>query len=300
MSEFVDLVDRSLRDATRTEFDRRVDEQAASLADDLPTGRLDSPGFGIGIELELYAVDGSNRLSRLPDAVFDGHCERELGLHNAELQTSPDPLDDGGIAEQARKLRRAHRETQRAARRTGAEFVRDAMWSVPPSEGSYPYLAGVHEREGVTIAENMTPSARYYAIDNDLLEQAGGTVSLSVPGFDREFPTILFESLASSVQPHLQVPDATTFPRYYNTALRTLGPVLALATNSPLLPADLYDADDPYRLLDRTYHELRIPVFEQSINEAWHKVRIPDDIDDVADALDRLAADPTCAPFLRE
>ncbi|WP_408958388.1 hypothetical protein [Natrinema sp. 74] len=300
MADLVELVHRSLRDETRREFDRRVDEQAARLADALRAGRLDSPGFGLGIELEAYAVDEDGRLIRVPETVLESDCEAELGKQNVEFHTDPSSFDENGIAEQAAALRRRYRRVQQVADGEGASIALDAMWTIPPAEGSYQYLADITEREGVSIAENMTPSARYCAIDNDVLARTGGTVALEVPGVERQFPSILFESLASSIQPHVQIPDAESFPRYYNAAIRTLGPVLALATNSPLLPPDLYDIDEPFRLLEETPHELRVPVFEQSINRAWEKVRFPGDIDGAADTLERLAADPTCAPFLRE
>ncbi|NHN59555.1 MULTISPECIES: hypothetical protein [Halorussus] len=300
MEGSTDLVKRSLRDATRSEFDRRVDEQAERVADALGAGRFDNPDFGLGIELEAYAVDGDGRLARIPDAVFEGRCERELGRQNVEFHTEPTSFDDEGIAEQAAQLREHVRNVRRSAEREGTEIVLDAMWTIPPPGGSHEYLSDVRERDGVSVAENMTASPRYCAIDNDVLSRTGGTLTFSVPGAEREFPSILFESLASSIQPHVQVPDVAAFPDYYNTALRTLGPVLALATNSPLLPPDLYDAADPYRVVEETYHELRIPAFEQSINPAWEKVCFPDDIRRVEDCVDRLVADPTCAPFLRE
>ncbi|QLG63008.1 hypothetical protein [Halorarum salinum] len=300
MDDLVGLVKRSLADATRSEFDRRVDEQAALLADAARSGRLDSPGFGLGIELEAYAVDEERRLARVPETVFETDCDRELGAQNVEFHTDPTPFDGGGVDAQAAQLRRTLRRVRRAAETEGVEIVLDGMWTVPPPEGSPAYLAAVREREGVRIAENMTPSPRYCAIDNDVTGRCGGEISLSVPGVERRFPSILFESLTSSIQPHVQVPDVEAFPRYHDLAARTLGPVLALATNSPLLPPDLYDVDDPHRLLGETYHELRILTFEQSINGAWRKVRFPDDVGSATDAVDELVADPTCAPFLRE
>jgi hypothetical protein len=303
MTDAADLVRRSLGDDARSEFDRRVGEQADRLADALRSDRLDSPGFAVGIELEAYVVDWDGRLAPAPDAVFEERCEPELGQHNVEFHTDPDPLGDDGLAAQVEQLRQGFERAREAADREGREIVLDAMWTLPPSEGTEPYLGAVREHGGVSIAEHMTASPRYYAIDNDVLARTGGAIELSVPGVERRFPSILFESLASSVQPHVQIPDTDAFPDYYNAAIRTLGPVLALATNSPLLPPDLYDDDaaaDPHRLLDDTYHELRVPVFEQSINRAWEKVRFPTGVRDAAETIDRLVADPACAPFLRE
>lgn len=302
MADPIDLANRSRRADVREEFDRRVDEQAAALREEIDAGRFENPDFGLGLELETYAVDGAYRLATLPDAVFDAveGSTRELGLHNAEIHTSPDPFDGDGIESQAAALRRRYRELSRAAQREGLEVVLDAMWTVPPADGTGAYLTATRERDGLTIARNMTPDPRYWAIDNAILDRADGSITLSVPGLERSVPTILFESLTCSVQPHLQIPEPDWFPRYHAVAVRTLGPVLALATNSPLLPPDWYDVDEPRELLVETAHELRIPVFEETINQLWNKVRVPADVANAADVVDRLRTDPTCAPFLRE
>jgi hypothetical protein len=82
-----------------------------------------------------------------------------------------------------------------------------------------------------------------------------------------------------------------------------MAPVLALTTNSPFLPPDLYDSPDE-TLLDETYHELRIPVFEQSVNPPGEyddkKVRFPRDVNRAEDMLDKVIEDRTYSPFLRE
>ena len=299
-STFLDLVRQSLSAAAAAEFEQRVDEQAARLREAIADGDLDSPDFGIGMELEVYAVDDDSTLTRLPKPVFEADCDKELGLHNAELNTSPDSLTEAGIDAQADELRASVESTRTAANEAGCEIVLDAMWSVPPAEGTHAYFGDVDREEGVLVANNMARSPRYSAIDTDILDECGGSVSLSVPGAEVSFPTILVESLTSSIQPHLQVPDTESFPDAYNAAIATLGPVLALSTNSPLLPVDCYDVDDPEALLDETHHELRIDVFEQSINGAWNKVRFPDKLDRTTDVVDFLVDDPTVAPFLRE
>ncbi|MFD1641521.1 hypothetical protein [Halohasta litorea] len=299
-STFLDLVRKSLSAETAAEFERRVDEQAERLRAAITDGDLDSPDFGIGMELEVYATDEEGTLTRLPKSVFEADCEKELGLHNAELNTSPDRLTEAGIESQAEQLRASVASTREAAREENCEIVLDAMWSVPPAEGTHAYFDDIDREDGVLIANNMAHSPRYSAIDTEILEECGGSVSLSVPGAEVSVPTILVESLTSSIQPHLQVPDTATFPEAYNAAIATLGPVLALSTNSPLLPVDCYDVDDPEALLDETHHELRIDVFEQSINGAWEKVRFPDKLGEPTDVVDFLVDDPTVAPFLRE
>ncbi|WP_216824749.1 hypothetical protein [Salinigranum rubrum] len=176
-----------------------------------------------------------------------------------------------------------------------------------PAEGSAAYLGAVEETDGVRVARNMRTDARYHALDNETIRRAGGAVTLSVPGVDHDFPSILVESLATSMQPHLQIPSGEDFPTYFNTAIRTLGPVLALATNSPFLPADLYDdvaGDEGHRVVDETPHELRVAVFEGSMNAAAPpgagKVRVPPDLETLEEVVTRLVADETYAPFLSE
>jgi hypothetical protein len=319
MTDTVGLVERSLASEARETFLERVDRQAADLRAAIEAGRYDNDQFAVGLEVEVYAVrqpgdgvGGSSegqtpgderacQLAPLPGAAFDGPANKELGVHNAELNTAPDVFDGGGLAAQAAAIRDRLERARADARSAGRELVLDAMWTVPPAGGSYDYLAAVERRDGVVVAEHMQPDPRYVAIDNQSLGHGGGSLTLSVPSFEQEFPTILFESLATSIQPHLQIPAAADFPDYYNAAIRTLGPVLALATNSPFLPGDLYGGVDPDRLLAGTDHELRIAAFEQSVGlSANPKVRVPRDIGTATDAVDRIVDDDVYAPFLRE
>ena len=304
MSETTDLVKRSLTDETLAEFERRVDRQAASLREAIAAGDLDNGEFAVGLELEVYAVDRDDggTLTPLSEGVFDSVANKDLGLHNAELNTDPNVLDGDGLAMQAESIAERFDAGQQAAHDHGEELVPDAMWTIAPASGSKQYLGGHETVDGVTIAANMRPDPRYIAIDNEVLGLSGGTIDFTVPGAEHSFPSILFESLATSIQPHLQIPTAEAFPTYYNTAIRTLGPVLAIGTNSPFLPPDLYNAvDDPYRLVDETHHELRIAVFEQSVNESPNpKVRVPRDIAETTEVVDRVVADDPYAPFLRE
>jgi hypothetical protein len=298
-------VRRALKADTRETFDRRVDEQAAALRAAIRDGEFDGAGFAVGLEVECYAVDGAERLTTLPDALFrpPGRT-REIGRHNIELNSTPQPFDPEGVATQATELRTAVADLRDDAAAVDADprLITDGMWTIPPSEGSQAYLGSVTEADGLIVADNMQPKPRYHAIDNALVDNAGGAIPLPVPGTDASFPTILVESLTTSIQPHLQIPAASAFPAYFNAAIRTLGPVVALATNSPFLPTDLYTAvDDPADLVAATPHELRVPVFEGTVNSAGYpKAGCPADIDAPTDIIDRVDEDWTCGPFLQE
>ncbi|MFB6233518.1 MAG: hypothetical protein ABEH61_04600 [Haloarculaceae archaeon] len=324
MDETARLVQRSLSADAAESFVERVERQAADLRAAIAAGEFDNEEFAVGLEMEVYAVHapghtdgtagtgdggvvtpagagGEDRLAPLPGEAFEGPANKELGVHNAELNTDPNVFDADGFADQADAIGDAFERSRADARATGRDLVLDAMWTVGPPGGSDGYLAAVNEHDGVTVARHMRPDPRYVAIDNESLRYGGGSVTFSVPGFERAFPTILFESLATSIQPHLQIPAADDFPDYYNAGIRTLGPVLALSTNSPFLPADLYGDVDPEWLLAETDHELRIAAFEQSVGlSGTPKVRVPRDIDTATDAIDRVVADDVYAPFLRE
>ena len=246
--------------------------------------------------------DWAGRLTRLPDVVFDGEANKELGLHNAEVNTAPDTFDQTGLEVQTTAVEMQTKQARQQAARYDCDLVLDAMWTIPPEEGSEEYLRAHTDRQGVVVADNMRPAPRYVALDNEALQRAGGTIDFDVPGYSGSFPTILFESLATSIQPHLGIPDVDALPAYYNAAIRTLGPLLALSTNSPFLPGDMYgEGVDGSWLCANTHHELRIQAFEQSVNTSENpKVRVPRDIDRATDLVDRVVADDVFGPFLRE
>ena len=306
MTSPVELVMRSLEAETGWAFEERVEKQAAYLRERFAAGDLETEDFAIGLEMESYAVSTTGTVPRLrdiPDAVY-GASERvskELGLHNAEINTEPVALRPGGFESQRSGIETALEEVADVLGKN-RELVLDAIWAVPPEVGSEPYLSAHETHDDVTLATNMRADPRYYAIDNEVLGLADGAIPLDVPGTSRTFPTILFESLATSIQPHLQIPSTEDFPAYFNAAIRTLGPLLALSSNAPFLPPDLYDdVSDPTRLVDSTPHELRIPIFEQSVNHSDHpKVRVPDDITTTADVIERVVADDRYAPFLSQ
>jgi len=302
MNAVVPTVRRVLDPETAAVFDRRVDEQAAQLRSELAAGAFDSSGFAVGLELELYAVDDTGALTEIDETVFGNEYAREIGLHNVECNASPQPFDPDGCAFQAAELRESVAELRRRLAAHGHKAVCDGMWTVPPTDGSRTYLDSLENHDDVRIAANMPTKPRYCAMDNHLTREAGGGITVSVPGARHRFSTILVESLTSSIQPHLQIPDTEQFPTYFNAAIRTLGPLLALATNSPFLPADLYnEVSDPHRLVDDTPHELRIPVFEQTVNGGGHtKACCPQDLETSTDIIDRVVDDWTCGPFLSE
>jgi hypothetical protein len=284
------------------DFRERTLAEADDLKSEVRAGTFDNSQALVGLEMELYSVDartdGLRRMSR-PLLELIGF-EKELGLHNAEMQTSPDPLTEYGLVAQEKQIQAHFAPAQQKTDAEDVRLVTDGIWTVPPTgETATEYLTDFVEEEGVRIATNMSDAVRYHAMANTDYPARN---QLDAPHVSLEAGTVMPESLITSIQPHYQVPHAPDLPEYFRYALRIAGPLLALGVNSPFFPPDLYgDADDSEIVAD-THMENRVGVFESVLNPpAGHdepsKVRFPPDFDTVEAAIDDIAADTCIVPM---
>ena len=290
------------------EFDARVEAEADRLKSAVADGTFDSPDATAGMEYEFYAVDETNALARVPRDLLDTvGFEKELGIHNAEMQVEPRPLTPRGLAAQEAEVKADLAAAQTWADLEGLRLVSDGVWTIPPSGTTAGrYLCDRIEEDGVRIAANMSESIRHHVMSNptgDREEVASG-MRIDLPNASLSADTVLPQSLITSTQFHYRVPQATRLPTYFRYALRVAGPLLALAANSPFVPPDLYDDDaDPETVVDDAWVESRIPVFETVMNrpdDSSGKVRFPKDLGSTEAAIDRVAADRTVVPLSAE
>ncbi len=294
-------------------FQQQVHADAEEIMTAIEEGVFDNPQAIVGLEHEFYAVStergsasgeqpgkSAGSLQRVPRRLLDFiRFEKELGLHNAELSTSPLPLNPDGLRAQEATVAAQLRTANTCVRREGLVLVSDGLWTVPPEgETARGYLTDSAEVDGIHIAANMSASPRYHAMAN-----AGGDVTpamkLDAPHVSLTAKTVMPESLITSIQPHYQIPLARTLPERFRYALRVAGPLLALGVNSPLFPPDLYDDVAPEEILEETWMGNRISVFESVLNprNGPGKVRFPHDVESVDEAIYRIVDDDLLVPM---
>jgi hypothetical protein len=293
-------------------FQTRVEEDASVIKEEVAAGTFDNPQAIIGFEYEFYAVadaegrhddgGGAGELMRVPRRLLELiGFEKELGLHNAEMSTSPQPLNQYGLAAQEAEVRARLQTAQECVGAEGMRLVSDGMWTIPPEgESAREYLTNSIRDGDIAIATNMSDSVRYHAMANRKDGLDAG-MRLDAPHVSLQADTVMPESLITSIQPHYQVAQARDLPQHFRYALRFAGPLLALGVNAPFFPADLYDEDaTTEEILDDAWMENRISVFETALNPATGeegKVRFPRDIDSVEDAIDSIVEDSTLVPM---
>lgn len=284
-------------------FQARVEADAEMIKTEIADGTFDNPQAILGLEYEFYAVDtDTSQLARVPRRLLNlTGFEKELGLHNAELSTHPQPLNPAGLTAQEAEVRAQLTAAQTRTQAEGLRLVSDGLWTLPPAgESARTYLTDSVLTNGIRIASNMSGAVRYHAMANT---DGAHTAHMGIdqPHVEVTADTVMPESLITSIQPHYQVPQARDLPMYFRYALRVAGPLLALGVNSPVFPPDLYTRDaDPETVIADTAMENRIHVFEQVFNpesETRGKVRFPRDIATTTDAVDRIAGDDTLVPM---
>ena len=229
------------RQATRWML-RDLQALEAMLAD----GLFETDIRRIGAEQEMFLADRSWRpmpaVLEVLAAIDDPHFTTEVGAFN--LEANLDPLVFSGDC-----LRLIEVQLDQllglARSRAAAEGVQIVLTGILPTI-----------RKGDLGLGNMVQNPRYLALNQALMALRGEDYELHIKGTDElrvRQDSVMAEACNASFQIHLQVTPAE-FAHRYNIAQVLAGPVLACATNSPLLFGK------------RLWSETRIALFEQAVD----------------------------------
>ena len=212
----------------------------------------------IGIEQELCLVDEHWRpapinLEMLRE-INDPHFTTELARFNLEINLDPVELSGNCFSRMETRLNAYLKRAEKAARKYNSDVV----------------LTGILPTIRIDDVEfsNITPKERYFELFKGLRHLRGGPFEYYIKGVDeliasQEYPTLEFCN--TSFQVHIQIcPEQ--FVNAYNFSKLITAPVLAAATNSPLLMGK------------RLWQETRITLFQQAIDtrHIFHHMRVTD------------------------
>ncbi len=212
----------------------------------LEAGMIESGVRRIGAEQEMFLVDSAWQPSasavQILEAMGDPHFTTELAQFNLEFNL--DPLVFGGdcLSRMETQLNALLDKVRAAASNLGTQIV----------------LAGILPtlRQSHLGIENMTPNPRYYALNDALTSLRGSDYDLRIKGADEilvRHNSVMYEACNTSFQVHFQTgPDE--FAKLYNVAQAVTPPVMAAATNSPILFGR------------RLWKETRIALFQQAVD----------------------------------
>ena len=228
------------------EFMKLLLRDVRALEKMLDDGLVESGIRRIGAEQELFLVDSAYKPARTAlevlDALNDPHFTTELGIFNIEYNLDPLVLGGTCLRQMEEQLVDLLVKARAAARSVGSDVV---MTGILPT---------------LTLADlsldSMTPNPRYFALNDALNKLRGGKYTFHIKGADEfrvQHDNVMLESCNTSFQVHFQVGPAE-FAKLYNTAQVCAAPVLAVATNSPMLFGK------------RLWAETRIALFQQSID----------------------------------
>lgn len=240
------LIDVATNDKARLSFISHLLDDLKSLQYMLDHQMVEEDVIRIGAEQELCVVNEHWRPAKnaveIIRSINDPHFTSELALYNLEINLDPAEFSGDAFRQQEQHLRALISKARRAARKHKSQII---------LTGILPTISR-HE----LALEYMTPSPRYYALNELLTGVLGSDFRMHFTGVDElsiAHNSMMFEACNTSFQMHLQI-NPHHFEADYNWAQTIAGPVLGVCTNSPLL------------LGNELWSETRIALFQQSID----------------------------------
>ena len=230
----------------RREFMRALLADLRAFELMLERGAFEEGVARIGAEQEAFLIDSGGHPAlgamQVLERVNDPHFTTELGLFQIEINADPLPFSGDSLS----RLEKQLQKLVGVGRKSAAELGYDLVLT-----GILPTL-----KKTDLGPEAMTPLPRYHALNEATSRLRGDEFFIDIRGIDdlrAQHDSVLVEACNASFQVHLQV-GAKEFAHVYNVAQLLAAPVLAAATNSPLLWGR------------RLWAETRIPLFEQAVD----------------------------------
>jgi CBS domain-containing protein/gamma-glutamylcysteine synthetase len=229
------------------------DLQALELM--ITKGMIETGVRRIGAEQELFLVDHAWRPApvamEILAAIDDPHYTTELARFNLEINLDPLVFSADCLSRMEHELDALLAKVRAVTHQHDADIV---------LTGILPTL-----RKSDLTLTNMTPKPRYLALSEAMNQLRGGDYEFRLKGTDElivKHESVMLEACCTSFQVHYQV-GAEEFATLYNLAQAVTAPVLAAATNAPLLFGR------------RLWRETRIPLFQQAVDtrRASHHLR---------------------------
>lgn len=166
----------------------------------------------------------------------------ELAKFNMEINATPQIFAKNCLSVMENEILENLDQAHEAAKHLGIQIV---LTGILPTLRKFDFTM-----------DNLTPYERYYALCESINKLRGKNFDLNISGIDElfsEHDSPLIEAANTGFQVHLQIkPDE--FVDMYNIAQAITAPILASATNSPLLFGK------------RLWKETRIALFSQSVD----------------------------------
>ena len=228
------------------EFTKLLLQDVKALDRMLKEDYFEESKLKIGAEQEICLIDKhlkpAPQVMEILDKLDPEFFTTELAKFNIEANLSPQYFEKDCFSKLEKEILGLLSELRTEASRIGVGFV---------ITGILPTI-----RKFDLGLENMTPLKRYEVLIKALNRLRGDVYELRVRGIDElliKHDSAMLEACNTSFQVHLQVHPAD-FVRQYNNAQVLTAPVLALASNSPMLFGK------------RLWRETRVALFQQSID----------------------------------
>jgi len=233
-------------------FEKHLLNDIHALNRMLHEGMFEIDKIRIGAEQEFCLVDkygkaAGKNIQMMEHLKHNPLFTTELAKFNMEINATPQIFDKNCLSMMENEINTNLAEAYQVASELDLQII---LTGILPTLRKFDFSM-----------ENLTPYERYYALCDAINKVRGKNYELKINGIDElvsEHDSPLVEAANTGFQVHLQIrPDE--FVDMYNIAQAITAPVLASATNSPILFGK------------RLWKETRIALFSQSVDTRSHK-----------------------------